>query len=226
MSQARIIAIDGPVAAGKSSVGRALARRLGYCFIDTGIMYRALTWKALKLGIDLKDETSLIRLANDIKIELISGELAEGHVLVDGQYPGSAIRTPEVEREVPLVSCVAGVRKAMAARQTAYVEQAEEGGVVMVGRDISTVVLPKAELKVYLEASAEERARHRCQELAQKGQQVDYSTLMAEIKTRDEHDKQRAHSPLKPALSAIKIDTNEMSLEQVVEKLYNLAVAN
>ena len=226
MSQTRIIAIDGPVAAGKSSVGRALARRLGYCFIDTGIMYRALTWKALKLGIDLKDETNLIRLANDIKIELTSGELADGHVLVDGQYPGSAIRAPEVEREVPLVSRVAGVRKAMAARQTAYVERAEKGGAVMVGRDIGTVVLPKAELKVYLEASAEERARRRCKEMAQQGQQVDYSTLMAEIKARDEHDKQRAHSPLKPALGAHKIDTNGMSLEQVVEKIYNLAVAN
>jgi len=225
MSQARIIAIDGPVAAGKSSVGRALARRLGYRFIDAGIMYRALTWKALELGLDLKDETDLIQLANDIKIELTSGELAEGHVLVDGQHPGSAIRAPEVEREVPLVSRVAGVWKAMAARQTAYVERAEEGGAVMVGRDIGTVVLPEAELKVYLEASAEERARRRCKELTQHGQQVNYSILIAEIKTRDEYDKQRAHSPLKPALGAVKIDTNEMSLEQVVEKIYNLAVA-
>lgn len=223
MSRASIIAIDGPVAAGKSSVGRELARRLGYRFIDTGIMYRALTWKALKLGINLNDEASLIKLARDIRIDLAADELTEDNILVDGQNPGSAVRSPEVERGVSLVARVAGVREVMVARQK---KLADTGKVVMVGRDIGTVVLPDADIKVYMEASARERARRRYLELTGQGTQASYDDLLAELKRRDKLDSQRIHSPLKPGADSCIIDTDKLSREQVVDKIYDLVEKN
>lgn len=218
----QLIAIDGPVAAGKSSVGRLLARRLGYHFFDTGNMYRALTWRAIELGINLEDEASLVQLATNTRIDLTPSSFGEGEapqIRINGQDISSYIRSPEVERGVAVVSKVAGVRKAMVSEQRRLVH---EGKIVMAGRDIGTVVLPEAELKVYLVASAGERARRRYQELIAQGDNVDYDSILAELRSRDEIDSQRPISPLRPAADARIIDTEKLTLEEVVDKVYSL----
>lgn len=216
----QLIAIDGPVAVGKSSVGYLLAQRLGYFFIDTGAMYRALTWKAIKLGIDLEDENKLSQLAAATNISFVPSYNGKGYsVFVDGEDVSTKVRHREVERGVSLVSKVAGVRSVMVREQQ---EMAQRGRVVMVGRDIGTVVLPQAELKVYLMASAEERARRRYLELVSQGENVDYDVILAELKRRDEIDSQRAVSPLKPAVDAKIIDTEGLSPEQVVQEICRL----
>ncbi len=212
----RLITIDGPVAVGKSTVGRLLAGKLGYRFIDTGAMYRALAWKALKLGLDPEDEEGLSELARSTAMEF-SGD---GELLVDGQVVSHELRQPSVEERVSLVSRIAEVRQAMVAQQQAI---ARESGAVMAGRDIGTVVLPQAELKVYLEASAEERARRRYQELRQQGKDVDYASVLDDLKRRDSIDSQRAVSPLRPASDAHIIDTEGLEVEVVVEMISTLA---
>ncbi|MEE8472889.1 MAG: (d)CMP kinase [Dehalococcoidia bacterium] len=212
----RLITIDGPVAVGKSTVGRLLAGKLGYRFIDTGAMYRALAWKALKLGLDPEDEEGLSELARSTAMEF-SGD---GELLVDGQVVSHELRQPSVEERVSLVSRIAEVRQAMVAQQQAI---ARESGAVMAGRDIGTVVLPQAELKVYLEASAEERARRRYQELRQQGKDVDYASVLDDLKRRDNIDSQRAVSPLRPASDAHIIDTEGLEVEVVVDRISTLA---
>ncbi len=212
----RLITIDGPVAVGKSTVGRLLAGKLGYRFIDTGAMYRALAWKALKLGLDPEDEEGLSELARSTAMEF-SGD---GELLVDGRVVSHELRQPSVEERVSLVSRIAEVRQAMVAQQQAI---ARENGAVMAGRDIGTVVLPRAELKVYLEASAEERARRRYQELRQQGKAVDYASVLDDLKRRDSIDSQRAVSPLRPASDAHIIDTEGLEVEVVVDRISTLA---
>ncbi len=216
MSLALLITIDGPVSAGKSTVGRGVAEKLGYHFIDTGVMYRALTWKAIKLGVDLDDEQALTRISAKTKIALSAAIDKHDHVVVDGQELSHELRSQEVERAVSLVSRVAGVRKVLVAKQR---ELAHNGKLVMAGRDIGTVVLPHAELKVFLLASAEERARRRYRELLEKGEEVDYDVILDDLKKRDELDSQRAVSPLRPASDARLLDTESLSLEQVVDKV-------
>lgn len=218
MSRPSTIAIDGPVAVGKSSVGKLLAQRLGYRFIDTGAMYRALTWKALKLGIDLEDEQGLAQLAAETRIDLAHN----GEVFVDGQKVTEAIRSRQVEGGVSLVSKVAGVRQALVRRQR---EMARGGNVVMAGRDIGTVVLPQADLKVYLEASARERARRRYRELVERDEVADYQAILADLERRDGIDSQRAHSPLQPAPDARIIDTERLGLAEVVAAITELMEA-
>jgi cytidylate kinase len=221
-----IIAIDGPVAVGKSTVGRLVAERLGHRFVDTGAMYRALTWKALGLGINLKDEARLTQLAANTRIDLLppeDGEEGDGAVLVDGCDISPEIHTPEVESGVSPVAKVAGVRKILVSQQR---RMAEKSKLVMVGRDIGTVVLPQADLKVYLVASAEERARRRYQELIARGQRKDYPSILHDLRLRDETDSLRATSPLRPASDAEVIDTEGLSLEEVVEAIYALAGGN
>ncbi|MBE0415405.1 MAG: (d)CMP kinase, partial [Dehalococcoidia bacterium] len=171
MPRPSLIAIDGPVAAGKSTIGRLLARRLGYRFVDTGSMYRALTWKALRLNIDLQDEAALSRLAESTKISL--APLGD-NVHVDGHDVTREIQHSEVEAGVSLVAKVPRVREVLVREQRRL---ARGGTIVMAGRDIGTTVLPHAELKVYLDASFEERARRRYLELVERGDASDYQAV-------------------------------------------------
>lgn len=215
MPKPLLIAIDGPAAVGKSSVGRLLAQRLDYRFIDTGVMYRALTWLALKRGIRPEDEEKLAKLAQSIRIDL--GR--EGEVLVEGQDVSEKTRSPEVEGAVSTVSRYAEVRRAMVDQQRRL---AQGEGVVMAGRDIGTVVLPGAELKLFLQASAEERARRRLRELEARGRQIPYEEVLADLKRRDEIDSRRSLSPLRPAPDAILLDTEGLALEKVVDRILDI----
>ena len=214
MSRAQRIAIDGAVAVGKSTVGRLIARRLGYQFVDTGVLYRALTWKALELGIDLDDVEGLTKLSLETEFELTP----DSSVLVDGRDVSDQVRKPEVEARVSLVSVVAGVRKAMVAKQRAMAEER----VVMVGRDIGTVVIPDADLKLYLVASPEERARRRYLEMAELGEAVDYATILSDLVRRDRIDSERTTSPLRPAPDAMIIDTDGIGPEEVVAEILQM----
>jgi len=211
-SPPRCIAIDGPVASGKSAVGGTVARKLGYRFVDTGMMYRAVTWQALERGIDTDDQAALAKLAEDVSIEV-----AEDRVLIDGVDISDRLRSQRVGERVSLVSRVQGVRTAMVARQR---QLAAEGGIVMAGRDIGTVVLPDAPLKVYLDASPEERVRRRHAELVGSASP---EQVREELALRDAIDKEREASPLRPADDAVIIDTDHLSLEQVVDRILELA---
>jgi len=216
MSKPSVIAIDGPVAAGKSTIGRLLSQRLGYRFVDTGEMYRALTWKAMKLNVDLEDEAELSRLASSTRIDFTS-PLNSGKrhcaVLVDGQDVTEEIHTQAVEVGVSLVSKVGGVRKVMVEQQQ---KLAQDGKIVMAGRDIGTTVLPHAQLKIYLGASSEERARRRYLEVIERGEAADYQTILAELVRRDEIDSQRSISPLQPAPDAKMVDTDGLNPDKVL----------
>ena len=217
----QLIAIDGPVAVGKSSVGSLLAKRLGYVFFDTGMMYRAFTWKVLKSGISIEDEQKLCQLANTTKFDFVPLQGCYLSPFIDDKDVSSKLFRPEVEEHVSLTSKIAGVR------QTLILEQrrlAQRGKVVMAGRDIGTVVLPWAELKIFLTASTEERARRRYKELLKRGENSSLEIVLADLKKRDEMDIHRTISPLKPAEDAIIIDTENFSLEQVVDKIYTRAV--
>ncbi len=212
-----MIAIDGPVAAGKSTIGRLLARRLGYRFADTGAMYRALTWKAIRLNIDLEDEEALSRLATNTKIELPS--TGDSGVLVNGQDITADIQNFEVEAGVSLVAKVARVREVLVKQQQRL---AQGGKIVMAGRDIGTTVLPHAELKVYLVASIEKRAKRRYLELIERGETADYHTILADLMRRDEIDSERTISPLQPASDARIIDTDSLSPQQVLSEILGM----
>ena len=215
-----VIAIDGPAAVGKTTVGRLLAQRMGCLFVDTGVMYRAVTASAIEEGMDIADEDAVTRLAKSINIRIV-GDAASGaqRVLVDGRYVTDKIRSQAVDRNVSLVSSYAGVRDAMVAQQR---EMASEGGVVMVGRDIGTVVLPNAKLKIYLTASLHARAKRRQAELEALGSGADFEATMKDMERRDRIDSEREHSPLKPALDAIPVDTSHLTAGQVVERIVEL----
>lgn len=215
------ISIDGPGAAGKTVVGRLLARRLGYRFLDTGTMYRAVTKVALDRGISIHDETALTDLAAAISIE-IGEELENGlppRLLVDGQDLTEVIRTREVDRAVSRVSAVSGVRDALVRLQRII---GKDGGVVMVGRDIGTVVLPNADLKVFLLASLKERARRRHRELIERGTSVTFESVLGDLRQRDQMDSERDLSPLAPANDAHQIETDGCTATEVVERLWRL----
>ena len=203
-------------------MGRCLAQRLGYAFVDTGAMYRALTWLALDRGVDPNDQEGLSRLAAETDITITRPTMDDGRpysVFVQGRDVTWAIRRPEVEAQVSLVSRVPGVRDALVSQQRVM---AEAGGVVMVGRDIGTVVLPRAPLKVYLVASPEERAMRRFRELRERGEEVDWEALRDEMARRDKIDSERAHSPLRPAEDAHIVDTENRTVEEVVEEIERL----
>ncbi len=216
----RRVAIDGPVASGKSAVGRALARRLGYRFIDTGLMYRAVAWAALGRGVDPEDGQGLAELARtlDLKLEW-KPEENETRVLVDGRDVTAFLRSAEVEKIVSAVSARPEVRRVLVEKQRRL---AEAGPVVMAGRDIGTVVLPDADFKVFLTASAEERARRRYLERLARGEPADYEAVLAEVKRRDEYDSTRPVAPLRPAPDSLVFNTDGLSLEEVVERLLGL----
>jgi cytidylate kinase len=217
-----VIAIDGPVAGGKTSVGRLVARKLGYLFVDTGAMYRALTWKALQTGTSPEDSDSLNGLAQKTRIELLPSEQAPSgyRALVDGVDATEAIRKADVESAVSLVSRVPAVRRQMVEKQR---ELAKKGALVMVGRDIATCVLPEADLKVFLTATAQERARRRGQELLDANVVCDLERVLRDLTMRDTIDSYRIDSPLKPAADSKIIETDGMSLQQVVDRVIGLA---
>ncbi len=222
MVRPSIIAIDGPGASGKSSVGHLLAKRLGYRFLDTGAMYRALAWLALQGNVSLEDEEGLAKLAATTKIELSSPTIADGRlysVLVDGQDITWQIREPAVDATVSLVAKHPQVREAIVEKQR---RMASDGYIVVEGRDIGTVVFPNADLKVYLTASAEERGRRRQRQLGEKGGQEEYDTIMRSLRMRDDIDSQRDASPLRPAVDARIINTDELDIEGVVDEMMRL----
>jgi cytidylate kinase len=222
---AEVIAIDGPAASGKSTVGEAVAHRLGYLYFDTGAMYRAITWLALAQGVPVSDEVQVTVLAETAEIDVRPATEDDGRqytVLVEGQDVTWAIREPAVANNVSQVSTYPGVRAALVAQQRRL---ASRGRIVMVGRDIGTVVLPEAPLKVYLDASAEERARRRYQEEQARGGQRPYDAVLAEVRRRDEIDSTRAVAPLRPADDAVIVDSTALTIEQVVERVAALAAA-
>lgn len=210
-----IIAIDGPVGAGKSTAARLLAKRLGYRYIDSGAMYRALAWKALEAGLDPDDEGRARRLADTLSIALVPSGDRE-LVLVDGQDVSRQIRKPEVEQASSNISAFASVRRVMVARQR---EMAAQGGIVMDGRDIGTVVFPDADVKFYLEARLEVRATRRYLEAQTAGTPRGLEELAEEIKARDARDMGRSASPLRKADDAMTIDTTDVNAVQVVEAM-------
>ena len=207
------IAIDGPAGSGKSSVSKIVAKKLGLLYIDTGAMYRALTLKAIDNGINLEEETVLAKLAHNTEIELIHKE-EETVVLLDGQDVTEEIRGTNVTNNVFYLARTEGVRECMKKLQRKI---AEKGNVVMEGRDITTVILPDADYKFYLDASFEERVKRRRKELEQDGQQVVKSELSEDIKVRDKKDLTRKIAPLKKAEDAIIVDSTGMSLEEEAE---------
>ena len=222
MPHPNIIAIDGPAASGKSTLGRRLADRLGYLFFDTGVMYRAVTWVTLQRGVAVTDEPAVTHLAETIQIDIRPPSKEDGRacdVLVDGIDITWEIRTPDVERNVSPVSVYRGVRQALASQQRRI---GLRGKVVMVGRDIGTVVLPEADLKIYLDASAEERARRRYTEIIQRGEKADYEEILAGVRMRDEIDSTRTHSPLRAAADAVILDSDKLNADEVFAKAEDL----
>jgi cytidylate kinase len=219
MSQSNIIAIDGPAASGKSTLAFKLARCLGYLFFDTGVMYRAVTWAVLRQGVDVNDEAAVTRVAETAQIDVQPPTVDDeriNDILLDGEDVTWALRTPEVEARVSRVSAYAGVRREMVAQQRRI---GLRGNVVMVGRDIGTVVLPEAGYKFFLVASPEERARRRYRERLERGEQVSYEDVLAFVRARDAVDSTRTVSPLRPAEDAIIIDSDGLTADQVLEKV-------
>ena len=216
------IAMDGPAASGKSTVGRLLAEKLNYVMLDTGFMYRAVTLAALNAGLDLADETAVTHLATTLTLDVQSADgYADGRhytALLNGKDVTWELRSPAVDANVSLVSSYAGVRHEMVRRQREF---GKRGSVVMVGRDIGTVVMPDAPLKLYITASAEERARRRWLDRQAQGHPDSFETILADVKRRDNFDSNRQHSPLRPAPDAIIIDTTGKSVEEIVDNILN-----
>jgi cytidylate kinase len=216
------IAIDGPAASGKSTVGGLLAQRLGYLYFDTGAMYRAVTWEALQRGVDTADEEAVTQLARVLQIDIVKPGLDDGRqysVLADGEDVTWQTRRPEVDRYVSPVSAYPEVRRALTKQQRRI---GQRGRVVMVGRDIGTVVLPDADLKIYLDASPEVRARRRYLELKGRGEEADYEKILADMKRRDQIDSHREVAPLRAADDAVRIDTDNLDVEEVLEVIDRL----
>jgi cytidylate kinase len=217
-----IIALDGPAASGKSTLGRTLADSLGYLFFDTGIMYRAVTWIALEHDMNLRDEAAITELAQKAQIDIRPPSKADGRacdVVIGDRDVTWDMRGEEVDANVSVVSAYAGVRQALSEQQRRI---GLRGRVVMVGRDIGTVVLPEADLKVYLDASAEERAKRRFDEIIARGGTADYEEILKNVIERDHIDSTRAVAPLRPAADAVIIDSDKMNAEQVVARVMEL----
>lgn len=213
------IAIDGPAASGKSTLGRRLADALGYLFFDTGVMYRAVTWLALQRGLDLQNETDVTTLAETAQIDVAPPSADDGRacdVLADSVDITWETRRREVDANVSVVSAYAGVRKALSAQQRRI---GLRGRVVMVGRDIGTVVLPEADLKVYLDATAEERARRRYDEIRARGEDANYEEILEKVIRRDHIDSTRAVAPLRPAHDALILDSDRLDVDEVFERV-------
>jgi cytidylate kinase len=199
-----------------------LAKELGYLYFDTGVMYRAITWVALARGVPIEDEATVTALAGQVRLDVLPPTVADGRdvtVLADGDDITWQIRRPEVEQAVSPVSAYAGVRRALTIQQRRI---GQAGHVVMVGRDIGTVVLPGADLKIYLDASLAERARRRYLERRARGQDVTQDEVAADLRRRDQIDSNRQHAPLAAASDAIVVDTTGLSIEEVMERVVRL----
>jgi cytidylate kinase len=217
-----IITVDGPAASGKSTIARKLADKLSYLFFDTGIMYRAVTWMALQYDLNLNDENAITQMAQTAHIDIRPASQNDGRacdVVIADKDVTWEMRSGDVEANVSLVSAYAGVRKALSEQQRKI---GLRGKVVMVGRDIGTVVLPEADLKIYLDASAEERAKRRYDEIIARGEQADYDEILKKMTERDHIDSTRAVAPLRPADDAVIINTDKSNADQVFEQVLEL----
>lgn len=214
------IAIDGPAGSGKSTTARKVAKRLDYIYIDSGAMYRAVTLKAIVLKIPTNESKRIVEVAANIAIQF-KQENSRTIILMDGEDVSDLIRTPEVNNQINPVAANPEVRKILVKKQQ---ELGEDGGIVMDGRDIGTIVFPDAELKVYMRASAEQRAKRRYLEFKSKGISIDYDEVLQEVKTRDHADMTRQHGPLKIAVDATVLDTTDLSIEEQVDRVYELAM--
>lgn len=217
-----IISIDGPAASGKSTLGFLLAKELNYLYFDTGLMYRAITWLVIDRGFAPTDEHAAAELAESVMIDVFPASIQDGRqydVIVEGRDITWDIRNKVVEANVSIISSHPKVRTALTAQQRRI---GLRGRVIMVGRDIGTVVLPEADLKIYLDASAEERARRRYQELIDRGENADYTQILEKVKERDKIDTNRAVAPLKPATDAVIINSSQMTIEEVVIEVMGL----
>ena len=219
MPRATVIAIDGPVASGKTAVGNILARRLGYRSLDTGLLYRAVAWVAMEAGVDLGDADLLVRLVREQQMEVVFDDTSEASILVNGRTLMLYLQQPEVAEGASQVAQVPGVRQALLALQRRIGREEE---VVMMGRDIGTVVLPDAPLKVFLTASVKERARRRYLELQAQEEKVDFPQVLEELEQRDRRDSERAVAPLRPAEDAQVVETDGLSVQDVVKCIVDL----
>jgi len=216
------IAIDGPAGAGKSTVAKLVAKELGFLYIDTGAMYRAVTLKAFRQGVNLDDTVALREVAASASVNLVPGDEQSLKVFLDGEDVTEEIRSPYISRSVSLVARVPEVRNRLVELQRAM---AKQGGVVMEGRDIGTVVLPDARIKIFLTASPEERARRRLKELIEKGYHIEQHQMEAEILERDRIDTSRETGPLVPAPDAEIIDSSSLPIEKVVNMIIDKILA-
>nr|WP_321303475.1 (d)CMP kinase [uncultured Trichococcus sp.] len=216
------IAIDGPASAGKSTIAKKVAEKLGYIYLDTGAMYRTLTYAALSTGGDLHDEEALNKLLQGIRISFSTAGNEMQHVFLNDEDVTELIRSDEVTQNVSLVASFAKVREEMVARQKSI---AQSGGVVMDGRDIGTVVLPDAEIKIFMTATAEERALRRYKENTAKGMSASLEELTEDMKRRDHLDSTRKISPLKKADDAIILDSTHLDIDEVVKRILSIIEA-
>lgn len=222
MARPTTIAIDGPAGSGKSTLGALIAKKLGYLYFDTGVMYRAVTLAAIRAGLAVDDEDSIGKLAYKVRIDVQPPSVEDGRivdVILDGEDVTWAIRKDSVNTNVSPISTYAAVRSAMTEQQRRI---ARENKVVMVGRDIGTVVMPDADVKIYLDASVEVRANRRLQELLDRGEETTYDAVLQSLKNRDRIDSGRAIAPLRPADDAVVILADCLDIEQVLEKAMEL----
>ena len=220
-----IIAVDGPAASGKSTLAKLLAEHLNYLYFDTGVMYRAVTWIVFCRGVTFDDEAAVTDLAESVPIDVQPATVDDGRdydVLVEGRDITWDIRRPEVESNVSVVSAYPGVRKALSTQQRRV---GLRGHVVMVGRDIGTVVLPEAELKIYLDASVDERARRRYEERMAQGNDVSYEAILDAMHKRDHIDSTRDVAPLRAAADAVVIDSDGKNIEEVLAETKALVLS-
>src|SRR5215207_7118116 len=217
-----VIAIDGPAASGKSTIGLRLAEALGYLFFDTGVMYHAVTWLALEQGIDVRNEAAVTALAEEAQIDIAPASQVDGRacdVFVNGREITWETRTRKVDASVSIVAAYAGVRKALSQQQRRI---GQRGNIVMVGRDIGTVVLPEADLKIYLDATAEERARRRYDEIVARGGTPEYEAILKRIIERDRIDSTRDVAPLRAAEDAVVLNSDQLNADEVFEQILAL----
>jgi len=214
------IAIDGSAVSGKSSAGREFAAQIGYRFLDTGLMYRAATWNALRIGANVNDTSAVIAATEQMKFTVSETKNSGNQMVIDGEDITQHLHSVAVDDSVSAVSAIGRVREIMVAEQRRL---AGEGEIVMVGRDIGTVVIPDAPLKIYLTATARTRAIRRHRDFLAEGAEVDFEDILRSLERRDKIDSSRKESPLRPAGDARVIDTEDLSFEQVVEQLVELA---
>ncbi len=213
------IAIDGPAVSGKSSVGKAFASRIVYRYLDTGLMYRAATWNAVQNGVDVSDLESVAAATAEMRFSVSETGTGGNSILVNDEDVTRHLHSVSVDAVVSAVSAVGRVREIMVAEQRRL---ASEGGVVMVGRDIGTVVLPEAPLKIYLTATARTRAERRYKDFVSAGEDVDFEEILKSMEERDRADSSRANSPLRPAEDAKVVDTDQLTMDEVVDCLFEL----